>query len=874
MPKETPMMQQYKKIKEEYQDAILLFRLGDFYEMFMEDAEIAAEILEIVLTSREVGKGKRVSMCGIPYHSAAGYIARLIEKGFKVAVCEQVEDPKKAKGLVKREVVKVITPGTVTDWQMLDEKTNNYLMGIAVAGGDYGLAVSDLSTGDFLVTQFPKIGLNLLVDEIHHWQPREIILPEGEEELRENISEPARRCGSLVTDRPDREFQPGTARERLCMHFNVTSLEGFGCQNLDAAAAAAGAVLAYFQETQKAQLKHITALRTYHLGDYMHLDFFTRRNLELIRTMRENKTTGSLLWVLDATVTAMGGRLLKKWLEQPLRRLDEIEERLEKVAAFYSAHGLREETRILLKKTCDLQRILSRLSCGTVNPRELLALGETLSLLPKLKDLLTGSGAPVLAEQAGKIDSLPDLCQLLLSAIREDTPAGLKEGNIFRRGYHPELDKLLSAAKEGKAWIAGLEQRERERTGIKSLKVGYNQVFGYYIEVTKPNLSLVPEDYIRRQTLANGERFVTPELKEYEELVLGAEERRIALEYELFQDLRHRVLNELPRLHQTAALLAELDVLAALAETAVKNDYCRPALNQERRISIIGGRHPVVEKVIPPGEFVANDTLIDGEKHRLQIITGPNMAGKSTYMRQVALIVLMAQIGSFVPAEKADIGLVDRIFTRVGAADDLTGGQSTFMVEMNELSNILHHATRDSLLILDEIGRGTSTYDGLSIAWAALEYLWDPEKIGARTLFATHYHELINLEQHLPGVENLNVAVAREEGKIIFLRKIMPGGSDESYGIEVARLAGLPADLLERASEILKDLEEKGLKGPAKRTTGKKPTLLQLPLFSSGEEQELVRELLALNLDEITPRRALELLYQWQARLKRIKKEA
>jgi len=866
------MLKQYKRIKEEYHDAILLFRLGDFYEMFLEDAEIASEVLEIVLTSREAGKGRRISMCGIPYHSAAGYIARLIDKGFKVAVCEQVEDAKKTKGLVKREVIKVITPGTLTDCHMLDEKTNNYLMGIALVNGNYGLSVSDLSTGDFWVTQFSETDFNLLVDEVYHWQPREILAPEGLEEFRKQISGPARRCGSLVTTRPAREFQPGASRERLCTHFNVASLEGFGCQHMDAAVAAAGAVLAYFQQTQKAQLAHFTAVRTYHLGDYMHLDLFTRRNLELVRTMRENKTPGSLLWVLDTTVTAMGARLLKKWLEQPLRRMEKIEARLEKVAAFHSALGLREETRKLLKKTCDLQRLLSRLSCGTVNPRELLALGETLSLLPELKELLTGSGAPVLAGRAEKIDPLPGLCELLLSAIREDAPAGPKEGNIFRRGYHPELDKLLQAGKEGKAWIAGLEQKERERTGIKSLKVRFNQVFGYYIEVTKPNLSLVPEDYTRRQTLANGERFITPELKKYEELVLGAEERRATLEYELFQELRQRVLTDLSRLHHTAALLAELDVLAALAETAVKNDYCRPALNRERRINITGGRHPVVEKVLPPGEFVANDTLIDGENHRLQIITGPNMAGKSTYMRQVALIVLLAQTGSFVPAEKADIGLVDRIFTRVGAADDLAGGQSTFMVEMNELSNILHHATRDSLLILDEIGRGTSTFDGLSIAWAALEYLWDPERIGARALFATHYHELIDLEQHLTGVENLNVAVARKGEKIVFLRKIVPGGSDESYGIEVARLAGLPAALLERAKEILVDLEGKGLKGLPKRPTGK--NLLQLPLFSSGEEQELVKELLALNLEDTTPRRALELLYRWQARLNKRKKEA
>jgi DNA mismatch repair protein MutS len=867
---ETPMLRQYRRIKAEHQEAILLFRLGDFYEMFMEDAEVAAGILEIVLTSREAGKEGRIPMCGIPVHAASGYIARLIEKGFKVAICEQVEDPKKAKGLVKREVVKIITPGTLTDLELLDEKNNNYLMGIAVAGDYYGLAVSDLSTGDFLVTQFPRADLHLLVDELHHWQPREILVAE---EIQEEVARLARQTSALVTPRPAREFQPATARERLCEHFQVVSLEGFGCQYLDAAVAAAGAVLAYFQETQKARLEHLATVRTYFLDDFMRLDLFTRRNLELVRTIRENKTHGSLLWVLDRTVTAMGARLLRKWIEQPLRHQDEIEERLERVAAFYHHHDLREEFRGLLKSVCDLQRLLARLSCGTVNPRELLALGRTLALLPQAKELLVQDDTPALAEQVRDLDLLPALSSLLTSAIREDAPAGPKEGNIFCRGYHPELDELLQASQEGKGWIAGLERKERERTGIKSLKVGFNQVFGYYIEVTKANLAAVPEDYQRRQTLANAERFITPELKKYEELVLGAEERRIALEYELFLELRRRVLDDLPQLRQIALTLAELDVLAALAETAVKNDYCRPVITRDRQVKITAGRHPVVEKVLPPGEFVPNDTLLDGEKHRLQIITGPNMAGKSTYMRQVALIVLMAQIGSFIPAAAAEIGLVDRIFTRVGAADDLAGGQSTFMVEMNELANILHHATADSLLILDEIGRGTSTYDGLSIAWAALEYLWDPEKIGARTLFATHYHELIELEKYLPGVENLNVVVAKKDEKIIFLRKIMPGGSDESYGIEVARLAGLPKTLLDRAGTILAGLEAKEEKNVARRIAEKKPVLLQMPLFHPGEE-ELTKELLALKLDEITPRRALELLYRWQERLTRQKKEA
>lgn len=870
MSQETPMLRQYKRIKADYQEYILLFRLGDFYEMFLQDAEVASETLEIVLTSREAGKGERIPMCGIPVHSAAGYISRLIEKGFKVAICEQVEDPAKAKGLVKREVTRVITPGTLIDDQMLPEKSNNYLMAVVFSDDLYGLAVSDLSTGDFMVTQFPAESDSLLLDELHHWQPKEILIPE---DLREKFSWIGRRFPVLLTPRPTRDFRPERARKRLLSHFSVSSLEGFGCQHMEAAVAAAGAVLEYFTETQKLRLSHLRSLSTYHLGDYMHLDLFTRRNLELVRTIRDNKETGSLLWVLDQTVTAMGARLLRKWIEQPLRRISEIEERLDKVEAFFTGHNLREECRSLLKRACDLQRLLARLTCNSATPRDLLALGRTLSLLPEVKAVLESDVTGALSGLAEAINPLPELSTLLQKAIREDAPLSVKEGNIFCEGYHPELDRLIRASGEGRAWIAGLEQRERERTGIKSLKVGFNQVFGYYIEITKANLSSVPDDYHRKQTLANCERYITPELKEYENLVLGAEEKRNSLEYELFLKLRERVLADLTEMTRIAEILAELDLYSALAEVAVKNRYCRPELTPEKEIRIVGGRHPVVEKVLPPGEFVPNDTLIDGDKHRLQIITGPNMAGKSTYMRQVALIVLMSQIGSFVPAEEAVIGVTDRIFTRVGAADDLAGGQSTFMVEMNELSNILHHATADSLLILDEIGRGTSTFDGLSIAWAALEYLWNPEKIGARALFATHYHELTVLEEHLPGVENLNVAVAREGDRIIFLRKIIPGGSDESYGIEVARLAGLPGEVIGRAKEILAELEEKGLKERSERTAVKRRSFIQLPLFLA-EEEYIVKELSGLNLDEITPRKALELLYRWQRRLKAVKKEA
>ncbi len=866
MSQETPMLRQYKKIKQEHTDAILLFRLGDFYEMFLEDAEVASEVLEIVLTSREAGQRGRIPMCGIPFHAASGYISRLIEKGFKVAICEQTEDPKKAKGLVKREVVRVITPGTLIDDQLLEEKSNNYLMALAVSDDSYGLAVADLSTGDFCVTQIPA-DPSLILDELSHWQPKEILVPEDQ------VTELAwikQRFSIMFTLRSIRDFRWLNAQERLITHFQVSSLEGFGCHHLKAAIGAAGAILEYFYETQKSQLQHLLSLRTYYLGDFMHLDQFTRRNLELVQTLRENKVQGSLLWVLDRTVTAAGGRLLRKWIEQPLRLQEEIEDRLEKVEMFYQHHQVREETRSLLRRTCDLQRLLAKLACGTINPRDLLALRGTLSLLPALREELIREEMGAVAELVEEINPLTGLERLLSTALREEAPVIITEGNIFCEGYHQELDALIIATREGKDWIAGLEQKERERTGIKSLKVGYNQVFGYYLEVTKANQSLVPEDYIRKQTLANAERFITPELKEYEELILGAEEKRSALEYELFLELRQRVLSDLPTMKGIAEILALLDVYAGLAEVAVQNHYLRPEINQDKKILIKEGRHPVVEKVLPPAGFVPNDTLLEEKNHRLQIITGPNMAGKSTYMRQVALIVLMAQIGSFVPASFAQIGLVDRIFTRVGAADNLAGGQSTFMVEMSELANILHHATADSLLILDEIGRGTSTFDGLSIAWAVLEYLWNPHKIGARTLFATHYHELTVLAKQLEGVENLNVAVAKEGKQIVFLRKIIPGGTDQSYGIEVARLAGIPEEVLSRASEVLLELEEKGLKERSQKVAAHQGSLRQLPLFCS-DEHNLYGELLNLNLEEVTPLEALKLLFQWQNRVKKKK---
>jgi DNA mismatch repair protein MutS len=870
----TPMMQQYLKIKKKYPDAILFYRMGDFYEMFFDDAALAARELELTLTGRTAGKKGRVPMAGIPYHAADSYIARLIAKGYKIAVCEQMEDPKKSKGMVKREVIRVITPGTVVDPGMLDAKKNNYLAALAGSGDACGIAFIDVTTGEFAVTEIAGSDRwEKIMDELARYQPAEIIMPEDLH--RENpLPSDLRGLGSGKTV-PHHAWAFGlaSARSTLQEHFRTVSLAGYGCAELPQAIRAAGGALNYLQETQKVSLTHINSLTTYTVGGNMILDRATRRNLELTSTLRAGEKSGSLLWVLDQTKTAMGARRLRAWIEQPLVRTELIRERLDAVEELQLETFLRSDLREWCDKVYDLERLLSRIIYGTANARDLLACRQTLAAVPPIKELLQETQAKLLRQINENLDPLTEITTLVNDAITDEPPAGVRDGNLIRTGYNQEVDKYRQAAAGGKEWIAAFENREREKTGIKSLKVGFNRVFGYYITVTNSNKSLVPEHYQRKQTLANAERYTTEELKEYESLILGAEEKLVALEYELFDQVRQFVAAQTERIQATARNLAILDALTALAETAVRNNYVRPVISDGDKIIISGGRHPVVEKVLSGEEFVPNDTLLDNKDNAVVLITGPNMAGKSTYMRQVALIVLMAQIGSFVPAGTAEIGVVDRIFTRVGAYDDLVMGQSTFMVEMTEVANILHHATPRSLIILDEIGRGTSTYDGMSIARAVVEYIRSGEKIGAKTLFATHYHELTDLEAVLPGVVNYSVAVREKGEEIVFLRRIVRGGADRSYGIQVARLAGLPTDVVARAKEILFSLERRSdsgqvMPGPAgvREKKAVKPAAAPHQLsFLTALSHPVLERLETLDLDKITPRESLNLLYELQA---------
>jgi len=873
----TPMMRQYRRVKDEHRDKILFFRLGDFYETFYEDAELVSRELDIVLTGREAGEGQRAPMAGIPYQAAEGYIARLLEKGYKVALCDQVEDPKAARGLVRREVTRIITPGTVTEAGLLDERRHNFLVAVAKSGMGspaYGLAVVDSSTGEFAVTQIDGSSAEQeLLDEIGRIAPAECILPAGMASASRVAAEIRDRLGVPITPRPDVEFAAESAEAELRRHFRVVTLDGYGCGHLPAAVSAAGAALLYLRETQRSDLSHLTRLTTYERSQFMVLDAASRRNLELTRSLRHGNRRGTLLELLDLTMTAMGARLIRDWLERPLRRLDAIRERHAAVSDLFDRPFLRTDVRGHLKAVRDLERLASRVSYGTANARDLQALRVSLEVLPRLMEAIRGAGAlsPRLTRLAEAIDPLNSVAELIARAIDEDAPATLRDGGIIRRGYDQRVDELRTAGRDGKAWIAALEAAERERTGIRSLKIGFNRVFGYYIEVTKPNLGSVPPDYERRQTLVNAERFVTPGLKEKEALILGAEERLAALEYELFQAIRAKVEEHVPTILNNARALAELDALAALAEAAARYGYVRPTMRESGRIEITAGRHPVVERTLTDSPFVPNDVLLDRETRRLQIITGPNMAGKSTYMRQVALIVLMAQAGSFVPAERAEIGVVDRIFTRVGASDDLAMGQSTFLVEMVETANILHHATRDSLVILDEIGRGTSTFDGLSIAWAVAEHVADPTRVGSLTLFATHYHELTELEGLVPGVINLSVAVAERGDEVVFLRRIVPGGTDRSYGLYVARLAGLPEEVVDRAREILNSIEADEAIRRSRRelAAAKRPRYItQLALFETREDP-VVEELRQLRLMEMTPLDALNKLHELQEKARK-----
>ncbi len=868
----SPLMRQYREIKQGYPDAILFFRVGDFYEMFYTDAQEASQLLAIALTSRDKSSPNPVPLCGVPYHAAQGYIAKLLKAGRTVALCEQVEDPKLAKGLVRREVVRLYTPGTLVDTELLSPSESHFLTAVAgptaMHSSTIGLACLDVSTGEFWVTEFEgeRAGSQLM-DELARIEPREVLhAPNGQTSLRMELS---RLTGTRLCEQAADCFDPAGAAQLLQHHFCVHSLDGFGCRGLTTGIGAAGAVLRYFRETQPtASLGHIRRLQTRWSGETMHLDQTTIRNLELAKPIAANDgrsaaDAATLLSVLDRTATAMGSRLLREWLVRPLLDRQTIEARLEAVGELKDRLQPRVSIRSTLRNVQDIARLSSRVTLGLAGPRELLALKQSVSALPELSAQLQSFQTSLLATLRASWDDCRDIHDLIEQAVKPDAPLASHDGGIIRDGYHAGVDELRKASTEGKGWIASLEAKERDRTGIESLKVRYNQVFGYYIEITKANLSKIPGDYIRKQTLVNAERFMTPELKELEERVTGAEAKLLALELELFAQLRSRLAKEVARLQGMAQAIALLDVLAGLAETAALHRYVKPIVDDGRTIVITGGRHPVVEQLSRDLAFVPNDTILDCETNRLLILTGPNMAGKSTYLRQVALIVLLAQVGSFVPATEARIGLVDRIFTRVGASDNLAAGQSTFMVEMVETALILNSATNRSLILLDEIGRGTSTYDGLSIAWAIAEFIQDRQALGARTLFATHYHEMTQLESLRDGIRNYRVAVQERDGDVVFLRKIVPGGADRSYGIHVAKLAGLPASVVERAQEVLAQLEQTdSTTGTPTPPSEQEPTKASLP-----HPHPILDEVRQIDLFSMTPLDALNRLADLQRRV-------
>ena len=874
----SPMMEQYVATKEKYKDCILFYRLGDIYEMFFDDAILASKELEITLTGKDCGMEERAPMCGIPFHAADTYINQLVKKGYKVAIGEQVEDPKLAKGLVKREVIRIVTPGTNLSSESLEESKNNYLMCISYVGKNYGISVTDLSTGVFKTCQIQQA--EKVVDEINKFQPSEVLYQAGVEQVEE-IHAVCERLQVSHTEAPDYYFNLETDEETLKRQFHINSIEGLGLKDSPACVASCGALMQYLHETQMSSLSHINHIETYSVDSFMILDSATRRNLELTETLRDKQKRGSLLWVLDKTKTAMGARKLREFVEQPLLYKDAIEKRLDAIEAINKELIVREELREYLNTIYDLERLLTRIALKTANPRDLLAFKTSIQYLPDIYNLLRELPCERINEIYEDYDSLEDLYDLLEEAIVEEPPVSIKEGGIFKQGYRDEIDELRLAKTECKTWLADLESKEREKTGIKGLKIKYNKVFDYYFEVTNSFKSLVPDYFIRKQTLVNAERFTTDELNTLSGKILGAEDKLYALEYDCYVELREKLAAALVRVQKMAGYIAELDALCSLAYVADKNNYVRPSLNTDGVIDIKGGRHPVVEKMLANDSFVENDTYLNNAESRISIITGPNMAGKSTYMRQTALITLMAQIGSFVPAESANIGLCDRIFTRVGASDDLASGQSTFMIEMNEVANILRNATKDSLLILDEIGRGTSTFDGLSIAWAVVEYIADPNILGAKTLFATHYHELTELEGKLSSVNNFCIAVQEEGDDIVFLRKIIKGGADRSYGIQVARLAGVPEPVLKRAREICNELIDSDITTKVK-DIDIKPALSeqpkiketrssdyeQLSLFSSPVEMTIANELKTMDLNNMTPIKAMLYLQELQERLK------
>ncbi len=882
----TPMMQQYCKTKEEYKDCILFYRLGDFYEMFFDDAITASRELEITLTGKDCGMEERAPMCGIPYHAYENYMNRLVEKGYKVAICEQVEDPKTAKGIVKREVIQIVTPGTNMSANSLNETKNNYLMSI-YRGEHYGISFADITTGDFFTTEVDRF--SKVMDEIAKFAPveiliNEIITEEEDGEYMARLDQLHDKEHTMVSVMEDWYYETEMDERLIKEQFHVMNLEGLGLKDLSDAACSVGCLIYYLKDTQKGCVDHINHISTYHVEDYVVLDSASRRNLELCETMRDKNKRGSLLWVLDKAKTAMGARTLRAMVEQPCIRKDRIEERLDAVEAFNNSMITRDELREYLSAVYDLERLMTRITLKSANPRDLIAFKNSIGILPHVKSILREFQTGLLAQYESELDELEDLYAAIDAAIIEEPPILIKEGGMIKDGYNTTVDELKHAKSDGKQWLLDLEAKEREATGIKNLKIKFNKVFGYYFDVTNSFKDQVPDYFIRKQTLANSERYSTDELEDIAGKILGAEDRLYGLEYDLFCELRDKLGLEVKRVQKTAKIIADLDAIASLAYVAEKNHFVRPSMNEEGRINIIEGRHPVVEKVLDNDSFITNDTYLDNDLNRVSIITGPNMAGKSTYMRQVALIVLMAQIGSFVPAKSADIGIVDRIFTRVGASDDLASGQSTFMVEMSEVANILRNATANSLLILDEIGRGTSTFDGLSIAWAVVEYISSKDLLGAKTLFATHYHELTELEGKLEGVNNYCISVKEAGDDIVFLRKIIKGGADKSYGIQVAKLAGVPDVVLARAKEIaaelsehditvtaaadimpkiLEDVHSKGKsKGRSKDTDG------QLSLFGNAEESSVVADIKALDLSNMTPMKALLYLNDLQERLK------
>ena len=866
----SPMMQHYLETKKQYKDCVLFYRLGDFYEMFFDDAEIVSRELELTLTGKDCGQEKRAPMSGIPYHAADSYIAKLIEKGYKVAICEQVEDPKQAKGIVKREVIRVVTPGTVIESNLLEEKKNNYIMAIYKSGLYFGISVCDISTGEFLATQIVEHNnFARLLDEISRYSPAEIIVSDMMFNSKTEIEKIKERFETYISKESEESFDG--EYELLSGMYNIIDDKNEKIKNLSdkkLAIYAINALLKYLEDTQKTSLDHINTIKIYNTTRYMALDINARRNLEITEKMRDKSKKGTLLWVLDKTSTSMGGRLLRRWLNDPLIDRKEINDRLDAVEELKDSIILRGDVVEALKKVYDIERLAGKISYGNANGRDMISLKNSVKQLPEIKKVLSTTGAGLLKEIYENIDTLDDIYEIIEKSIVDEPPIGVKDGGIIKIGYDPEIDKLKLATTEGKKWILELEAKEREQTGIKGLKIGFNKVFGYFIEVTKSNLSMVPDRYVRKQTLTNCERYITEELKNLENQILGAEERVVTLEYNAFCEIRSSIEKQIQRIQKTATLVSTLDVLVSFATVAEDMNYVKPEVDNGGVIDIKEGRHPVIEKMLGTGNFVPNDTYLDEEGNRLAIITGPNMAGKSTYMRQVALITLMAQVGSFVPASYAKIGVVDKIFTRVGASDDLSMGQSTFMVEMMEVATILKEATKNSLVILDEIGRGTSTYDGLSIAWAVAEFIADKEKCGAKTLFATHYHELIELADKQEGIKNYSIAVKEKGEDIIFLRKIVEGGTDESYGIHVARLAGVPKVVTKRADEILTSLERKSmLSGKKQEKENKKVVEGQFDMFNF-KLAEIAHEIDKINLNELTPIDALNTLMKIKEKMK------